>query len=68
MWKVHALPRRLGRGVEVIDRILAGEDAENNRLLLRDLARPWWMVHYVHWGGLAPYPVLSIMDHFPEEL
>ena len=63
-------PCRVGsvRGVEVIDRMLAGEDAENNRLLLRDLCQTMVDGSLCALGGLAPYPVLSIMDHFPEEL
>ena len=63
-------PCRVGavRGVEVIDRIRAGEDAENNRLLLRDLCQTMVDGSLCALGGLAPYPVLSVMDHFPEEL
>ena len=62
-------PCRIGstRGVEVIDRILQGEQRDANVELLRDLCDT--MVHgsLCALGGLTPSPVLSALDHFPED-
>jgi formate dehydrogenase iron-sulfur subunit len=63
-------PCRIGsvRGVEVIDRIRAGEEAENNRILLKDLCQTMVDGSLCAMGGMTPFPVLSIMEHFGEEL
>lgn len=63
-------PCRIGavRGVEVIDRIRNGTAAADNRLLLRDLCQTMIDGSLCALGGMAPYPVLSVMQHFPEEL
>jgi formate dehydrogenase iron-sulfur subunit len=63
-------PCRIGsvRGVEVIDRIAEGEQAPENRILLRDLCQTMVDGSLCALGGMAPYPVLSIMEHFPDEL
>ena len=63
-------PCRVGsvRGVEVIDRIHAGERAGENRVLLKDLCQTMIDGSLCALGGMAPYPVLSIMEHFPDEL
>lgn len=63
-------PCRVGavRGVEVIDRIRSGIDAEANRALLRDLCGTMVDGSLCALGGMAPFPVLSVMNHFPEEL
>jgi formate dehydrogenase iron-sulfur subunit len=63
-------PCRVGavRGVEVIDRIRAGEQADENRILLRDLCGTMVDGSLCALGGMAPFPVLSVMDHFPGEL
>ncbi|MDE2305760.1 MAG: NADH-quinone oxidoreductase subunit NuoF [Gammaproteobacteria bacterium] len=62
-------PCRIGstRGVEVIDRLVAGEDRARQEALLRDLCET--MVHgsLCALGGLTPYPVRSALDHFPED-
>ncbi|MDC8013607.1 formate dehydrogenase beta subunit [Tahibacter soli] len=62
-------PCRIGatRGVEVIDRIRAGVDRARNETLLRDLADT--MIHgsLCALGGMAPFPVLSALDHFAED-
>jgi len=62
-------PCRIGsvRGVEVIDRIVAGERHGEHVALLRELCDT--MVHgsLCALGGMAPYPVLSALDHFPED-
>ncbi len=62
-------PCRIGsvRGVEVIDRMLAGENPAQQEVLLRDLCST--MIHgsLCAMGGLTPYPVVSALDHFPED-
>jgi len=65
-------PCRIGstRGVEVIDRIMA-PPANTNKpqqvQLLRDLCDT--MVHgsLCAMGGMTPYPVLSALNHFPQD-
>ncbi len=63
-------PCRIGsvRGVEVIDRIRSDEQAQDNRILLHDLCQTMIDGSLCALGGMAPYPVLSIMEHFSDEL
>jgi len=63
-------PCRIGavRGVEVIDRIRSGVEADANRALLRDLCGTMVDGSLCALGGMAPFPVLSVLDHFPEDL
>jgi len=63
-------PCRIGstRGVEVIDRIRAGQDRDANVHLLRDLCDTMVAGSLCALGGMAPYPVLSILNHFPQDL
>jgi formate dehydrogenase iron-sulfur subunit len=62
-------PCRIGstRGVEVIDRIVAGVDRQRNLELLNDLCET--MVHgsLCGLGGMTPFPVQSALTHFPED-
>jgi formate dehydrogenase iron-sulfur subunit len=62
-------PCRIGstRGVEVIDRIIAGDRREENGVLLRDLCDTMISGSLCALGGMAPFPVLSALDHFPED-
>ena len=62
-------PCRIGstRGVEVVDRIVAGEQREQNTELLRDLCATMTSASLCAMGGLTPLPVLSALDHFPED-
>lgn len=64
-------PCRIGstRGVEVIDRIVAGDTVERDRneVLLRDLCQTMLAGSLCALGGMAPFPVLSALDHFPED-
>jgi formate dehydrogenase iron-sulfur subunit len=62
-------PCRIGstRGVEVIDRLLAGEQAAKQEALLRDLCETLTHGSLCALGGLTPYPVLSALDHFAED-
>ncbi|HYB34023.1 MAG TPA: NADH-ubiquinone oxidoreductase-F iron-sulfur binding region domain-containing protein [Steroidobacteraceae bacterium] len=62
-------PCRIGstRGMEVIDRILAGVDGERNVRLLEELCET--MVHgsLCGLGGMAPFPVQSALKYFRED-
>jgi formate dehydrogenase iron-sulfur subunit len=62
-------PCRIGstRGVEVIDRILAGEKREMNLALIEDLCRTLKLGSLCALGGFTPYPVMSALRHFPED-
>jgi formate dehydrogenase iron-sulfur subunit len=62
-------PCRIGavRGVEVIDRIVAGEAREKNVELLRSLCETMTLGSLCAHGGMAPFPVLSALDHFPKD-
>lgn len=63
-------PCRIGavRGVEVIDRIRSGENEAANLELLRELCDTMVTGSLCALGGMAPYPVLSVLNHFPEDL
>jgi formate dehydrogenase iron-sulfur subunit len=62
-------PCRIGstRGVEVIDRIIANQDRTKNLELLDDLCELLIDGSLCALGGLTPYPVLSALEHFPED-
>jgi formate dehydrogenase iron-sulfur subunit len=62
-------PCRIGsvRGMEVIDRIAAGDQAEANLDLLRDLCNTMKFGSLCALGGFIPYPVMSALEHFPED-
>jgi formate dehydrogenase iron-sulfur subunit len=62
-------PCRIGstRGVEVIDRIVAGRDRVQQVHLLRDLCDTMLHGSLCAMGGMTPYPVLSALDHYPED-
>jgi formate dehydrogenase iron-sulfur subunit len=62
-------PCRVGsvRGVETIDRIVAGEDHEGNLALLGDLCELMTDGSLCAMGGLTPNPVRSALLHFPED-
>ena len=62
-------PCRIGstRGMEVIDKIRLGEDRERNIALLRDLGETMLAGSLCALGGMTPYPVLSALNHFPED-
>ena len=60
-------PCRLGstRGVEVIDRLIAGNEPAKQEALLRDLCETMTHGSLCALGGLTAYPVRSALDHFP---
>ena len=62
-------PCRIGstRGVEVIDRLVAGENAPRQEAILRDLCETLTYGSLCALGGLTPYPVLSALNHFAED-
>ena len=62
-------PCRIGstRGVEVIDRLVAGDRAAAQQTLLRDLCDTMLNGSLCALGGLTPYPVLSALDYFAED-
>jgi formate dehydrogenase iron-sulfur subunit len=62
-------PCRIGstRGAEVISDIIAGNDLAKNVPLLRDLCNTLLNGSLCALGGMTPYPVLSALNHFPED-
>jgi formate dehydrogenase iron-sulfur subunit len=62
-------PCRIGsiRGVETIDKIVAGTDREANVTLVRDLCDTMLAGSLCALGGMTPFPVLSALNHFPED-
>ena len=62
-------PCRIGstRGVEVIDRMRANVERDRNEVLLRDLCQTMLHGSLCALGGMAPFPVLSALDHYPED-
>lgn len=62
-------PCRIGstRGKEVIEKIVAGEEREKNIQLVRDLSDTMLNGSLCALGGMTPYPVLSALNHFPED-
>jgi formate dehydrogenase iron-sulfur subunit len=60
-------PCRIGavRGVEVIDRIVAGRDRTRDLKLLDDLCHLMTEGSLCAMGGLTPMPVRSALTHFP---
>jgi formate dehydrogenase iron-sulfur subunit len=62
-------PCRIGstRGVETVDRIIAGRNRPGNLALLRDLCETLTDGSLCALGGLTPLPVLSALDNFGED-
>lgn len=62
-------PCRIGstRGVEVIDKIRADEDRDNNLNLLEDLCDTMVASSLCAMGGMTPFPVQSAMKHFIDD-
>jgi formate dehydrogenase iron-sulfur subunit len=62
-------PCRVGsvRGVEVIDKIIAGTHRDENLALLEDLCEVMTDGSLCAMGGLTPLPVRSAITHFPDD-
>jgi formate dehydrogenase iron-sulfur subunit len=62
-------PCRIGstRGVEVIDRIAAGEQREKNLATLKDLCDTMLHGSLCALGGMTPFPVMSALEHFKQD-
>ena len=65
-------PCRIGstRGVEVIDRITKATDPNKRTqqvILLKDLCDTMLNGSLCAMGGMTPYPVLSALDHYPDD-
>ncbi len=62
-------PCRIGstRGVEVIDRIVAGENREENFDLLVELCDTMEDASLCAMGGMTPYPVRSVLKYFADD-
>ncbi|MFY3309091.1 formate dehydrogenase beta subunit [Achromobacter ruhlandii] len=63
-------PCRIGstRGVETLDKIAAGGPGREQQVhLLRDLCDTMLGGSLCALGGMAPYPVLSALNHFPRD-
>jgi formate dehydrogenase iron-sulfur subunit len=59
-------PCRIGstRGVEVLDKIMAGDRPQANLALLEDLCQTLKYGSLCALGGFTPYPVMSAVKHF----
>ncbi len=62
-------PCRIGstRGVETIDKIIAGAEPEQNLALVADLCSTMKFGSLCALGGFTPYPVMSALTHFPDD-
>jgi formate dehydrogenase iron-sulfur subunit len=62
-------PCRIGsvRGVEALDRVLAGTDVPANLALVEELCETMKFGSLCALGGFTPYPVMSALKHFPED-
>ena len=62
-------PCRIGstRGVETIDKIIAGRERGAQTKLLEDLCETMLHGSLCALGGMTPFPVLSALKHFPED-
>lgn len=62
-------PCRIGstRGVEVIDKIIAGQKREDNIALLKDLCDVMVSGSLCAMGGMTPNPVLSALTYFSDD-
>jgi formate dehydrogenase iron-sulfur subunit len=62
-------PCRIGstRGVEVIDRMIAGDEREENYDLLIELCDTMEDASLCAMGGMTPFPVRSVLKYFAED-
>jgi formate dehydrogenase iron-sulfur subunit len=50
-----------------MDKIIEGKDHAQNMELVRDLSDTMLNGSLCALGGMTPYPVLSAINHFPED-
>ena len=62
-------PCRIGstRGVETLDSLLAGQGSQATLGLIADLSETMKFGSLCALGGFTPYPVMSALEHFPED-
>ena len=62
-------PCRIGatRGVELMDKVIAGEDADRQLALVDDLCTLMTDASLCAMGGLTPIPVMSALKNFPDD-
>jgi formate dehydrogenase iron-sulfur subunit len=62
-------PCRIGsvRGMETLDKIMRGVAVEANLELIRDLCHTMKFGSLCALGGFIPYPVMSALEHYPED-
>jgi formate dehydrogenase iron-sulfur subunit len=62
-------PCRIGstRGTETMDKIIRGERVTANLALITDLCQTLKFGSLCALGGFTPYPVMSAINHFPED-
>lgn len=62
-------PCRIGstRGKEALDKVMHGEEREQQIHLVRDLCDVMLNGSLCAMGGMTPFPVLSALNHFPED-
>lgn len=62
-------PCRIGstRGVELLDRVIAGEDAQAHLRQLEELCELMLQGSLCGLGGMAPFPVQSALKHFRDD-
>jgi formate dehydrogenase iron-sulfur subunit len=62
-------PCRIGsvRGMETLDKIIKGVAVDANLELIRDLCHTLKFGSLCALGGFIPYPVMSALEHFPED-
>jgi formate dehydrogenase iron-sulfur subunit len=62
-------PCRIGstRGVEVLDRVISGQNRDFHLTLIEELCDTMLNGSLCGLGGLTPYPVQSALRHFPQD-
>ncbi len=62
-------PCRIGsvRGMETVEKIIAGIQVDANLELLRDLCHTMKFGSLCALGGFIPYPVMSALNYYPED-
>ena len=62
-------PCRIGstRGVEIMDRVISGQNREFHLTLVEELCDTMLNGSLCGLGGLTPFPVTSALRHFPED-